>query len=61
MLPPELVEETLHSLALILPRTDERCRKWFEKERIIQLSYSRLLDSGRGSETGGLGTFGNHV
>jgi hypothetical protein len=44
MLPPGLVEETLHSLSLILPRVNGKCQKWFEKEQRIQLSYSRLLD-----------------
>jgi len=31
VLPDELLEETLHSLALLLPCWDERCKKWFEK------------------------------
>lgn len=51
ILPVDLIDETLHSLALILPRVNRKCQKWFEKERRrfekergIKNSFSTTLD-----------------
>lgn len=44
ILPDGLMDETLHTLALILPRVNRKCQKWFEKEQRVQRSFNSTLD-----------------
>ncbi|KAI9785282.1 MAG: hypothetical protein M1816_000468 [Peltula sp. TS41687] len=44
ILPAELIDKTLHSLALMLPTVNRKCRKWFNKEKRIRDSHFGPLD-----------------